>query len=85
MAKIVSKSYLGIMPVYNMEVYKHHNYVTPMGTVLHNCRYYCISRTLAAEKQKKEIDDFSDYLEDAEMSYQDYMCGGTPTSSYLGA
>ena len=48
-------------------------------------RYYCISRTLAAEKQKKEIDDFSDYLEDAEMSYQDYMCGGAPTASYLGA
>lgn len=46
-------------------------------------RYYCISRTLAAEAQKKK-DDFSDIAEEAETAYQDYMCGGSPTASYMG-
>lgn len=48
-------------------------------------RYYCISRTLAAEAQKKKLDDFSDYLEEEEVGYQEYMCGGSPTSAYIGA
>lgn len=84
MARIVAKRYLGNMPVFNMEVKGLHNYVTPGGTVLHNCRYYCISRTMAAEAQKAK-DDFQEYLEDADTAYQEYMCGGAPTASYMGA
>lgn len=48
-------------------------------------RYYCISRTLAAEAIKEKMDDFSEFIEDAETEYQDYMCGGVPSMSYLGA
>ena len=47
-------------------------------------RYYCISRTMAAEAQKAK-DDFQEYLEDADTAYQEYMCGGAPTASYMGA
>ena len=72
MARIVSKRYFGVMPVFNMEV-----------KGLHNCRYYAISRTLAAEAKKK-MDDFSDLVEDAETEYQEYMCGGVPSASYMG-
>ena len=47
MPKIVSIKPVGRMPVYNMFVNSAHNYITPYGTVLHNCdaiRYWTASR-----------------------------------------
>ena len=86
MAKIVAKRYIGLMPVYNMEVYKHHNYVTPFGSILHNCRYFCISRSEAAtnpEKAKKKT--YEDLIEDRKETYETYMCGGEPDEGYLAS
>ena len=86
MAKIVAKRYAGVMPVYNMEVYGHHNYVTPFGSILHNCRYFCISRTLNAvqpEREKKRT--FEDIIDEKEENYESAMCGGEPDESYLAS
>lgn len=46
-------------------------------------RYYCISRTMAAEAQKQK-DEYLETLEDSDESYESYMCGGIPTASYIG-
>ncbi len=83
MAKIVAIRYAGIKPVYNMEVYGLHNYVTPQGTVLHNCRYFCVSRVQAAMAKKAEEDSYWD--EDETESYETALCGGDPTAAYIGA
>lgn len=47
-------------------------------------RYYCISRTLAAQAQEQKKDTFLEEMETQETDYQDYMCGGEPSMSYLG-
>lgn len=86
MAKIVAKRYAGVMPVYNMEVYGLHNYVTALGSILHNCRYFCISRTLNAvnpASEKKRT--FEDMIDDKEENYESFMCGGEPDASYLAS
>lgn len=85
MAKILSISPVGSMPVYDMYVYGLHNYITSGGTVLHNCdaiRYYCISRTLPTEivKEQESYIDEDEYDED----YDSYMAGGEATASYIG-
>lgn len=46
-------------------------------------RYYCISRQTAAERPGAVADDYDDD-EDAGEEYQEYMCGGEPTASYIG-
>lgn len=80
MSKIVKKRYVGIQPVYNMEVFGRHNYITPFGSILHNCRYFCISRVTTAEGEKPEpVWEDEDKKED----YQSYMCGGDADGSYL--
>ena len=82
MAKIVAIRYAGIMPVYNMEVYGLHNYVTPKGTVLHNCRYFAISRVQAAMAEKAAEEEDED---DGAENYESFMCGGEVTAGYIGA
>lgn len=67
-----------------MEVEKDHNYITSLGTVLHNCidgiRYGVISRMMATQLEAKpEPDD-----EDEAMDYDSYMTGGVITRSYMG-
>lgn len=83
MAKIVKKRYAGIEPVYNMEVYGLHDYITPFGTILHNCRYFCCSRVLEAEGKKEETaEEYED--EFVETDYETWMCGGDMSASYMG-
>lgn len=82
MSKIVKKRYVGIQPVYNMEVFGRHNYITPFGSILHNCRYFCISRVTSAETEKPaEIEEDED---DKTEDYESYMCGGSITDGYVG-
>ena len=83
MAKIVKKRYAGIEPVYNMEVFGLHNYITPLGAILHNCRYFCVSRVLEAEGEKTEAPEEQDD-EFVETDYETWMCGGDMTQSYMG-
>lgn len=86
MAKIVAKRYIGTMPVYNMEVYKHHNYVTPFGSILHNCRYFCLSRSLSAVNPVKERKrTFEDSIDEKEENYDSFMTGGEPSASYMAS
>lgn len=47
------------------------------------CRYYCISRTLAAEAIK-EKQAFEEQLEDQSTEYEHYMTGGNASAGYLG-
>lgn len=85
MAKIVKKRYAGIEPVYNMEVFGLHNYITPLGSILHNCRYFCVSRVLEAEGEKDEKTALSQEEDEfVETDYETYMCGGDMTQSYIG-
>lgn len=56
--------------------------------ILHNCdgiRYYCVSRVLPAEA--KEADSAQKIIydddDDAQESYEEFMCGGEITSNYL--
>ena len=46
------------------------------------CRYYCVSRTLAAEavRQKEELEE----IEEESSEYETYMTGGSVTAGYLG-
>lgn len=83
MAKIVKKRYAGIEPVYNMEVFGLHNYITPLGAILHNCRYFCVSRVLGAEGDKKPEEPLDDD-EFVETDYETWMCGGDITDNYVG-
>lgn len=86
MSRIVAKRYLGRMPVYNMEVFGLHNFVTAFGTVLHNCdavRYYCISRVLPAEVQAEKEEALWDDDEDEQNDYNEFMTGGDMSASYL--
>lgn len=48
------------------------------------CRYYCISRVLAAEQAKQEV-DYEDDEDEGMEDYETYMCGGEATASYIGA
>ena len=84
MAKVLTITKTKSAPVFNMEVDKHHNYMTPGGIVFHNCdgvRYYAVSRTLKAEAQavEGEEDDDVEPIED----YHDFMRGGEATAGYL--
>ena len=45
------------------------------------CRYYCISRTLAAEAAKQ--DNEKSLAEEAEQDYETAMCGGEMTEGYM--
>lgn len=47
------------------------------------CRYYCVSRTIAAEavKTQREIEELE---EEQESDYANYMTGGNASVSYLG-
>ena len=45
------------------------------------CRYYCISRTLAAEAAKQ--DNEKSWVEEAEQDYETAMCGGEMTEGYM--
>ena len=79
--KVKSIKSAGIEPVYNMTVDEFHNYVIFGGVVLKNCdalRYYCITRTLGAEKVSEEEAD-----DDAGMDYDSQMTGGEVSDSYL--
>ena len=83
MAKVDTIRYLGKQDVYNMEVAEHHNYITPLGTILHNCdacRYFLVTRTLKAEAQlpMEEEEDDGQRIE----SYEEFMCG-TGDGNYL--
>lgn len=44
-------------------------------------RYYCISRTMAAEAERVEAEIYDE--EDEEEDYDDYMTGGSVTASYM--
>ena len=81
MSRIVSKRYLGKMPVYNMEVVDTHNFITALGTILHNCRYYSVMRKIEATQQREaaEAED-----EDEADDYDSFVCGGEWNDSYLG-
>ncbi len=84
MAKIDSIRYLGKSDVYNMEVAEHHNYITPFGTILHNCdaaRYFLVTRTLRAEAQLPESEEEEEEANRIE-SYEEFMCG-TGDGNYL--
>lgn len=88
MPRVVSKRYLGKRTVFNMTVDKFHNYITAMGTVLHNCdcvRYYCVSRKLQAEAEQTEaeIREMRE-MQAEEEEYESYMCGGEPSLAYMG-
>ena len=67
-----------------MEVEKDHNYITSLGTVLHNCvdalRYLVIARVMAAQVEVIEEEADSDGL----MDYDSYMTGGVISHSYMG-
>lgn len=84
MAKIVKKRYAGIESVYNMEVFGLHNYITPLGAILHNCRYFCVSRVLEADGEKDGRNEASeDDDEFVETDYETWMCGGDMTNGYM--
>lgn len=82
MAKIVKKRYAGEEPVYNMEVFGLHNYITPFGSILHNCRYFAVSRVLEAEGEKAQ--EAEEDEEEVLTDYETYMCGGDITQGYVG-
>lgn len=85
MSKIIAARYLGKSPVYNMEVVEHHNFITAMGTVLHNCdalRYFCISRTMPAV-QETEKDRLLDEDDGENEEYDSYITGGEPSENYI--
>lgn len=88
MSRVVSIKYFGIQPVYNMKVEKNHNFITPKGTVLHNCdalRYYCISRIMPTFQTLVENPDY-DELEGTKEEYEEFMCGdGEPSADYINA
>lgn len=75
----------GKEPVYNMTVEEYHNYLIHGGIVLKNCdalRYFCVTRTLAAEKSElPATDDFPEVEEKTD--YDDEMTGGEMTDDYL--
>lgn len=82
MGNIAAIKPVGIQPVYNMTVEKHHNYLIAGNIILKNCdalRYGLIYRTMGArlEPVKPEPDD--DMVEE----YDDYMTGGDATDGYL--
>ena len=85
MSKIVSISYLGIHPVFNITVARHHNYVTAGGTVLHNCdalRYFCVSRSLPGEPEKAAPEPDEDFVTN-KTDYDSAMTGGEADEAYL--
>ena len=84
--KISTIRRIGIAPVYNMTVKEHHNFMVAGNVILHNCdavRYYCVSRVLPAEPEKKgeeeEWEDEDDNMED----YNTFMCGGEASAAYI--
>ena len=87
--KISSIRKIGVEPVYNMTVLKHHNFMVGGNVILQNCdgvRYYCVSRVLPAEAiQEKEPVFWDDEEDDAPEDYAGYMTGGEVTAGYLGA
>ena len=47
-------------------------------------RYYCVSRQTAAEKEAAASTVYDDDDDDEGESYQEFMCGGEPSRSYIG-
>lgn len=45
-------------------------------------RYYCVSRTLAAEEQKAKQAEL-DEMDGAKQNYTEWMCGDAPTDDYM--
>ena len=45
-------------------------------------RYYCVSRTLAAEEQRAKQEAF-DEADDRKRDYTEWMCGDAPTDDYM--
>lgn len=82
MAKVVSNRYVRIGDVFNMEVFGLHNFITKAGTVLHNCRYFCISRTISAEAQAAES-AVEEEDETGVQDYEGYMTGGEAGAGYI--
>ena len=79
--KIKSIKPAGIEPVYNMTVDEHHDYLVAGGLVLRNCdalRYFCITRTLGAERVIVPEEDV-----ESETTYDEEMTGGEMTADYL--
>ena len=68
-----------------MEVEKDHNYITSLGTVLHNCvdgiRYFVVARAMAAEAEKLNAPVEED---DGLKDYNTFMTGGVISPSYMG-
>lgn len=93
MARINSIRYIGKDTVYNITVDGLHNFITPMGTVLHNCdgvRYFAINRKLPAEavisptSPRQKYEEWMQSQDNGGEEYDTYMCGGEPTPSYIG-
>ncbi len=83
--KVKSVERAGTAAVYNMTVDEYHNYIIEGGIVLKNCdalRYYCITRTLGA--QKEDAPELFDELEDeTAIGYDEEMTGGDMTEDYI--
>ena len=82
--KIKSISPAGIMPVFNMVVDEHHNYMISGGVILKNCdalRYFCVTRTLIAERAQTRIPEDNEY--DSMTDYDEEMTGGEANENYL--
>lgn len=47
-------------------------------------RYYCVSRQQPADGANNGASDSDDDEDEAEEEYQEYMCGGEPSASYIG-
>ena len=74
----------GKEPVYNMTVEEYHNYLIHGGIVLKNCdacRYFCVTRTLSAEKPAPPV--VEDFDTAGMTDYDDEMTGGEMTDDYL--
>lgn len=83
MGNIASIRPVGRMPVYNMTVEKHHNYLIAGNIILKNCdalRYGMVYRTMGAVMTPvRDLEAEDERLED----YDEYMTGGGAAESYL--
>ena len=82
--KIKSITPAGIMPVFNMVVDEHHNYMISGGIILKNCdalRYFAVTRTLSAERVYTPTPE--DFEPMAMTDYDEEMTGGDMNETYL--
>lgn len=68
--KVKSIKYLGVEPVFNMEVENHHNFSVNGGFIVHNCdalRTFCSTRPAPSDPYvESRTDDFDDDDDDLE-------------------